>query len=190
MKLQFYNLVRLSTILVEEEVFWFNRFYILSFYSFHVHQLKLINGCWLVFCSNIGSSKISSSICRCINIYIANFIRCHDARGCILGLTQQTEKRHIVRAFMESIAFQIYETLESIVCDLNIKRICSIKVDGGMSKNSPFIQVTLKSTVWILFFFLFVFFYQHLSTVPVSCYSICSDSFRCVELSYRSTGHF
>lgn len=56
------------------------------------------------------------------------------ARGTILGLTRGAKKAHIVRAALESIAFQCQDLLESMEKDTGIV-LKSLKVDGGASAN-------------------------------------------------------
>eukprot|EP00371_Babesia_bovis_P000419 XP_001609066.1 glycerol kinase [Babesia bovis T2Bo] len=64
-----------------------------------------------------------------------------DARGSILGMTQRTKRMHIVRAFCESIGFQLREIILSFIKDMNIEKVPYICVDGGVSKNSELLQV-------------------------------------------------
>lgn len=56
------------------------------------------------------------------------------ARGIITGLTRGTNKSHIVRAALESIAYQNYDLLKLMEKDSKIK-VPSYKVDGGASNN-------------------------------------------------------
>eukprot|EP01066_Platyproteum_vivax_P020335 Platyproteum_vivax@DN8237_c0_g1_i1.p1 len=67
-----------------------------------------------------------------------------DARGCIVGLTLASEKKHVIRAMCEGICFQINEVLESMDKDLGQPHSKSqdiMKVDGGMTFNEPFVQL-------------------------------------------------
>ena len=57
-----------------------------------------------------------------------------NARGVITGLTRATNRCHIVRAALESIAFQAHDVIRAMESDSG-KSICSIKVDGGASAN-------------------------------------------------------
>jgi len=61
------------------------------------------------------------------------------ARGCLVGITRGTTKEHIMRAALESIAFQSYDMICAMENDtgLNIKEI---KVDGGASVNDFLMQ--------------------------------------------------
>ena len=61
------------------------------------------------------------------------------ARGSIFGLTRFSNKSHIARAVLESVAFQTYELLESMQKDLNME-FESVKVDGGMVNNNLLMQ--------------------------------------------------
>ena len=61
------------------------------------------------------------------------------ARGTILGLTRGTRRPHIIRAALESIAYQSRDLLEAIEADTGIK-LKELKVDGGASANSFLMQ--------------------------------------------------
>jgi glycerol kinase len=61
------------------------------------------------------------------------------ARGAILGLTRGTKSEHIIRATLESIAYQTRDVLEAMEEDANIK-LQSLKVDGGAAKNNFLMQ--------------------------------------------------
>jgi glycerol kinase len=62
-----------------------------------------------------------------------------DARGTIFGLTQKCDKRHFVRATLESIAYQTYDVLNAMESDSGIK-IEQLNVDGGAIKNNFLMQ--------------------------------------------------
>jgi glycerol kinase len=57
------------------------------------------------------------------------------ARGTILGMTRGTRREHIVRATLESIAFQTKDVAEAMVSDSGIE-LGSLRVDGGAVKNN------------------------------------------------------
>lgn len=57
-----------------------------------------------------------------------------DARGTIFGLTRGSGKAQIVRAAIESIAYQSTDVISSMEADTGIK-IKNLKVDGGASAN-------------------------------------------------------
>ena len=62
-----------------------------------------------------------------------------DARGIITGLTRGSNRNHIVRAALESIAFQVNDLLDSIFTDLDFT-ISSLQVDGGATVNNFLMQ--------------------------------------------------
>ena len=65
-----------------------------------------------------------------------------DARGIICGLTQFSERGHVVRAAFESVAFQAREILDCMEADSGIlARLESLPVDGGMSSNDLLMQI-------------------------------------------------
>ena len=57
-----------------------------------------------------------------------------DARGLICGITRGTNKNHLVRAALESIAFQVKDLVDGIQLDLE-EPLTELKVDGGATKN-------------------------------------------------------
>ena len=57
------------------------------------------------------------------------------ARGAILGLTRGANKNHIIRATLESIAYQTKDVLKAMEEDSGIKLI-GLKVDGGSAANN------------------------------------------------------
>ncbi len=57
------------------------------------------------------------------------------ARGTIVGMTRGTNRAHIVRAALESIAFQTRDVAEAMEADADIE-ITDLKVDGGAVKNN------------------------------------------------------
>ncbi|MDO4534968.1 MAG: glycerol kinase GlpK [Clostridium perfringens] len=61
------------------------------------------------------------------------------ARGIIVGLTRGTNKNHIIRAALESIAYQTKDVLDAMVNEVRADISC-IKVDGGASKNKFLMQ--------------------------------------------------
>ena len=61
------------------------------------------------------------------------------ARGAILGLTRGVNKFHIVRATLESLAFQTSDVLQVMEQDSGI-HMSSLKVDGGASRNNFLMQ--------------------------------------------------
>ena len=61
------------------------------------------------------------------------------ARGAIVGLTRGVSKYHVIRATLESLAFQTYDVLHAMELDAG-RRLTSLKVDGGASKNNFLMQ--------------------------------------------------
>ena len=61
-----------------------------------------------------------------------------DARGLITGLTRDSDWKDIVRALLESVAYQSYDLFNSMRKDGLKPRI--VKVDGGMVSNNWFSQ--------------------------------------------------
>lgn len=61
------------------------------------------------------------------------------ARGTIVGLTRGANRNHIVRATLESIAYQTRDVLEAMEDDSNIK-LSALKVDGGAVANNFLMQ--------------------------------------------------
>ena len=61
------------------------------------------------------------------------------ARGAILGLTQGTTNKHIVRSTLESIAYQTKDILNAIEKDTGIE-LKNLHVDGGVANNDFLMQ--------------------------------------------------
>ena len=61
------------------------------------------------------------------------------ARGTITGLTRGSNIYHIIRASLESIAYQSNDVLSSMEADIG-KNLTSLKVDGGASANNFLMQ--------------------------------------------------
>ena len=61
------------------------------------------------------------------------------ARGSIFGLTRGSNKNHIIRAALESIAYQVRDLINAMEEDAGFK-INTLKVDGGASKNKLLMQ--------------------------------------------------
>lgn len=57
------------------------------------------------------------------------------ARGAIVGLTRGTNRNHIIRAALESIAYQTKDVLEAMQQDSGID-LTTLKVDGGAVANN------------------------------------------------------
>ena len=63
-----------------------------------------------------------------------------NARATFLGINASTNKNHLVRAALESVAFQIVVYLESLKENDNLE-LNTIIVDGGLIKNQLFLQM-------------------------------------------------
>lgn len=61
------------------------------------------------------------------------------ARGTICGLTRGVNRNHIVRAALESIAYQTNDLITAMQKDSNIK-VSSVKADGGAARNDFLMQ--------------------------------------------------
>lgn len=61
------------------------------------------------------------------------------ARGAIFGLTRDTGKEHIIKATLESLAFQTKDILNAMQEDAGVK-LASLKVDGGACANNMLMQ--------------------------------------------------
>lgn len=61
------------------------------------------------------------------------------ARGAIFGLTRGAGRNHIIRAALESIAYQSKEVLDAIADDTGIA-VSELRVDGGASANNFLMQ--------------------------------------------------
>jgi glycerol kinase len=61
------------------------------------------------------------------------------ARGTVIGLTRATSKEQVVRATLESIAYQCKDVIEAMQKDTDIQ-VKSIKADGGASANDFLMQ--------------------------------------------------
>ncbi|MEN8125576.1 MAG: glycerol kinase GlpK [Bacteroidota bacterium] len=62
-----------------------------------------------------------------------------DARGAIFGLTRDTTKDHLIKATLESIAYQSKDLINAMQEDSKVK-LNSLKVDGGASANNYLMQ--------------------------------------------------
>ena len=62
-----------------------------------------------------------------------------NARGTIIGITRGTTKAHIVRATLDSMAYQTRDVLSAMEADSGI-RLAALKVDGGAVANNMLMQ--------------------------------------------------
>ena len=77
-----------------------------------------------------------------------------EARGLIKGLTRGTNRAHLCRAALESIAYQVRDALEAVKASLPFPLV-EIKADGGASANALLMQ-----------------FQADILGIPVSCPSV------------------
>jgi glycerol kinase len=61
------------------------------------------------------------------------------ARGTIVGLTRGSNRAHIVRATLESIAYQVRDVVEVMLRDAGVK-LEALRVDGGATANNWLMQ--------------------------------------------------
>ncbi len=62
------------------------------------------------------------------------------ARGTIVGLTRGVNKNHVIRATLESLAYQVNDILSAMQADSGI-RLAALNVDGGASANNLLMQM-------------------------------------------------
>ena len=59
--------------------------------------------------------------------------------GTIVGITRGVNKYHIIRATLESLAYQVNDVLQAMRADSGIQ-LAALKVDGGASANDFLMQ--------------------------------------------------
>jgi glycerol kinase len=64
---------------------------------------------------------------------------CEAARGAIVGLSAHSDRRHIVRAALESIAYQLRDVLEMMRTETGVE-LREIRADGGPTVNGLLMQ--------------------------------------------------
>ncbi|MDY2627714.1 MAG: glycerol kinase GlpK [Lachnospiraceae bacterium] len=62
------------------------------------------------------------------------------ARGTIVGITRGVNKYHVIRATLESLAYQTNDVLQAMKADSGIE-LAALKVDGGASANNLLMQI-------------------------------------------------
>lgn len=62
------------------------------------------------------------------------------ARGTIVGITRGVNKSHIIRAVLESLAYQTHDVITAMKADSGIE-LSALKVDGGASANELLMQI-------------------------------------------------
>jgi len=73
-----------------------------------------------------------------------------DARGLITGLTRGASKEHLIRATLESLAYQTLDVIEAMEKDAGVP-LSKLQVDGGASANDFLMQFQadiLNCEVW------------------------------------------
>ena len=63
----------------------------------------------------------------------------NHAKACIVGMSRDSSKAHIVRAALESIAYQVKDLVDLMVSAPSVK-LSSLRVDGGPTKNEFLMQ--------------------------------------------------
>ncbi|KAL2917144.1 Glycerol kinase [Polyrhizophydium stewartii] len=63
-----------------------------------------------------------------------------DARGCLVGMTQYTNKSHLCRATLEAVAFQAREIMDAMNSDSG-QAIQVLRVDGGLTNSDLCMQI-------------------------------------------------
>ncbi|MEG0803656.1 MAG: FGGY-family carbohydrate kinase, partial [Pygmaiobacter sp.] len=61
------------------------------------------------------------------------------ARGTIVGITRGVNRHHVIRATLESLAYQTYDVLRAMQEDSGIE-LAALKVDGGACANDFLMQ--------------------------------------------------
>jgi glycerol kinase len=64
---------------------------------------------------------------------------CESARAAIIGLSSHSERRHVVRAALESIAYQLRDVLDTMAADAGVP-VRRLHGDGGASANAFLMQ--------------------------------------------------
>ncbi|KEI04502.1 glycerol kinase [Clostridium botulinum] len=86
------------------------------------------------------SEKYANRVDNCNGVYLVPaFVWDAYARGTIVGITRGTKKEHIIRAALESMAYQTYDVLKCMEEDSNVK-LQALKVDGGACANDFLMQ--------------------------------------------------
>jgi glycerol kinase len=63
-----------------------------------------------------------------------------NARGALVGITRGTSREHLVRATLESIAYQTRDVVECLRADSGLE-LAGLRVDGGASRNDFLMQL-------------------------------------------------
>ena len=68
-----------------------------------------------------------------------------QARAAIVGLSTHSDRRHVVRAALESISFQVHDALEALRSDAGVS-VSFVRCDGGPTANRFLMQFTADVT--------------------------------------------
>ena len=92
------------------------------------------------------TERIANSIDELENVYVVPAFAGLGApywdmysRGAIFGLSRDTGRKHIIKATLESLAYQTKDIIDVMERDSNLK-LKSLKVDGGACKNNYLMQ--------------------------------------------------
>lgn len=93
-----------------------------------------------------ASEEIATSVPDCGGVYLVPAFEglgaphwSANARGALVGLSRAADRRHIVRAALESIALQSCDLIEALESDTG-DRIAELRVDGGAAANDFLLQ--------------------------------------------------
>lgn len=96
--------------------------------------------------SNKASSDISNNLNDTAGVYFVPAFTgmgapywCGNVKGSIVGLTRNTNKNHIIRAGLESMAYNTYDIIKCMQEEEN-SNIKELRVDGGVSRNEFLMQ--------------------------------------------------
>lgn len=99
-----------------------------------------------MFASSPESEEYATKVASSENVYVVPAFTGlgaphwdQDARGAIFGLTRGTTKEHLIRATLESLAYQTRDVLDAMKEDSGID-ISRMRVDGGAANNNFLMQ--------------------------------------------------
>lgn len=67
-------------------------------------------------------------------------IKIHNFYRVIVGVSEDTQGEHIVKASLEAVCFQIRDILEAMKKDCGVP-LTKLQADGGMSRNNKLMQL-------------------------------------------------
>ena len=92
------------------------------------------------------SEDLATSVPNCGGVYLVPAFEglgaphwAANVRGALVGLSRAADRRHIVRAALESIALQSYDLIEALESDTG-SQISELRVDGGAAANDFLLQ--------------------------------------------------